>query len=535
MEIKSLIFSLGIFLLFQINTQQKTTIYIIGDSTAANKEEKAYPETGWGMELASFFDQSIVVDNRALNGRSTKSFINEKRWEAVLGSLKKGDYVLIQFGHNDEKIDKPEVGTSLTAYQANLLRFVKETQAKKAYPILLTPIMRRSFQNGVFKDTHAGYPAVVRKLADSLHVPLIDMHQKTEKLIVGLGELESIKLFNHVDSGHVHYPTGKKDNTHLSPYGAKIIAGLVVEGIMDAKLKLATYDIVVAADGSGTYKTVQEAINSVPDFRKVTTTIFIKNGVYKEKLNLPTTKQFIKMIGESVEKTILTFDDWAQKKNAFGEEKGTSGSASFYIYGNSFSAENITFQNTAGPVGQAVALFVAGDKAKFVNCRMLGFQDTLYTYGYASRQYYYQCYIEGTVDFIFGSSTAVFDKCEIFCKKAGYITASSSPDSAKYGYVFMNSKITGNAAEDSFYLGRPWRPYAKSVFINCELGKMIKPEGWHNWAKETNEKTAFYAEYGSKGPGANAKARVKWAHQLDEVTLKEYTLEKIFNGWNPKE
>lgn len=295
------------------------------------------------------------------------------------------------------------------------------------------------------------------------------------------------------------------------------------------------YDIIVAADGSGTYKTVQEAINAVPDFRKVTTTIFIKKGIYKEKLNLPTTKQFIKIIGESVTETILTYDDWAQKKNAFGEEKGTSGSSSFYIYGNSFTAENITFQNTAGPVGQAVALFVAGDKAKFINCRMLGFQDTLYTYGYASRQYYYKCYIEGTVDFIFGSSTAVFDECEIFCKKGGYITASSSPDTSKYGYVIINSKITGDALENSYFLGRPWRPYAKSVFINCDLGKMIKPEGWNNWGKETNEKTAFYAEYKSKGPGANAKSRVPWSHQLDDITVKEYTLEKIFGNWNPKE
>jgi pectinesterase len=296
-----------------------------------------------------------------------------------------------------------------------------------------------------------------------------------------------------------------------------------------------TYDFVVAADGSGNFKTVQEAINAVPDFRKTTTTIFIKNGTYKEKLNLSTSKQMVKMIGESVEKTILTFDDWAQRKNAFGEEKGTSGSASFYIYGSQFSAENITFQNTAGPVGQAVALFVAGDKAKFTNCRMLGFQDTLYTYGYASRQYYYKCYIEGTVDFIFGSSTAVFDDCEIFCKKAGYVTASSAPDTSKYGYVFINSKIVGDAPANSYYLGRPWRPYAKTVFINCNLGKMIKAEGWDNWGKTTNEQTAFYAEYKNTGPGADPKGRVVWSHQLNETTIQEYTLAKILNGWNPKE
>ncbi|RZL43167.1 MAG: pectin esterase, partial [Pedobacter sp.] len=253
------------------------------------------------------------------------------------------------------------------------------------------------------------------------------------------------------------------------------------------------------------------------------------------KLNLSASKKLVKMIGESVEKTILTFDDWAQKKNAFGEEKGTSGSASFYIYGEGFSAENITFQNTAGPVGQAVALFVAGDKARFTNCKMLGFQDTLYTYGYGSRQYYYKCYIEGTVDFIFGSSTAVFDDCEIFCKKGGYVTASSSPDTAKYGYVFINSKIVGDAPENSYFLGRPWRPFAKAVFINCNLGKMIKPAGWDNWGKASNEQTAFYAEYNSSGPGANAKSRVPWSHQLIEKDLQEYSLAKIFNGWNPNE
>jgi pectinesterase len=295
------------------------------------------------------------------------------------------------------------------------------------------------------------------------------------------------------------------------------------------------YDFIVAQDGTGNFRTVQEAINAVPDFRKLTTTIYIKNGIYKEKLNLSASKQMIKLIGESVDKTILTYDDWAQKKNTFGEEKGTSGSSSFYIYGTQFTAENITFQNTAGPVGQAVALFVAGDKAKFINCKILGFQDTLYTYGYGSRQYFYKCYIEGTVDFIFGSATAVFDECEIFCKKGGYVTASSSPDTSRYGYVFLNSKITGDAPKNSFYLGRPWRPYAKAVFINCYLGDIVKPEGWYNWGKKSNEQTAFYAEYKSTGPGANPKLRVPWSHQLDQNIIKKYNLLDILNGWDPKQ
>jgi lysophospholipase L1-like esterase len=241
MLIKNII--LIISLIFFSFTMQKNpiTVYIIGDSTAANKSPKAFPETGWGMELASFFDQEIKVDNRALNGRSTKSFSNEKHWEKVLTTLKAGDYVLIEFGHNDEKVDKPEVGTSLEEFKINLIKYVKETQAKQAMPILMTPIMRRSFKNGVFMDSHKGYPEVIRKLADSLHIPLIDMHRKTEKLILELGDQPSIKLFNHVDSGHVNYPAGKKDDTHLSPYGAKIVAGLVADGIKESKVGLAKH------------------------------------------------------------------------------------------------------------------------------------------------------------------------------------------------------------------------------------------------------------------------------------------------------
>jgi len=290
--------------------------------------------------------------------------------------------------------------------------------------------------------------------------------------------------------------------------------------------------VTVAQDGSGNYRTVQEALNSVPDFRKVTTIIFIKNGVYKEKLNLSASKKMVKLLGESVEKTILTFDDFAQKKNRFGEEMGTSGSSSFYIYGDDFTAENITFENSAGPVGQAVALWVASDKAHFINCRMLGFQDTLYTFGRGARQYYEQCYIEGTVDFIFGSATAIFKDCTIFCKSQGYITAASTPDTVKYGYVFMNCKISG-AAEKTAYLGRPWRPNAKTVFINCELSEVIRPEGWNNWGKESNEKTVFYAEYQNKGAGAQPEKRVSWSHQLTDAQAKNYTLNNIFGDWIP--
>lgn len=219
--------------------QKQTTLYIIGDSTAANKATDKFPETGWGMELQSFFNDEVKVDNRALNGRSTKSFRAEKRWQPILENLKAGDYVLIEFGHNDEKIDKPNVGVSLADFKINLVNYVNETRSKKAIPVLLTPISRRSFKNGILTDTHGGYPGVTRQVADSLKVPLIDMLAKTEKLLTDLGDEGSVKLFLHVDSGHVNYPKGKKDDTHLSPFGAKEIAGLVAKGIQENKLSIA--------------------------------------------------------------------------------------------------------------------------------------------------------------------------------------------------------------------------------------------------------------------------------------------------------
>lgn len=293
-------------------------------------------------------------------------------------------------------------------------------------------------------------------------------------------------------------------------------------------------DYIVAKDETGNFKTVQEAINAVPDFRNKQTVIFIKKGTYKEKLILAGSKKNVKFIGEDLRETILTYDDFSQKKNAFGEEKGTSGSSSFYIYGEGFSAENLTFENSAGPVGQAVAVWAGGDKSTFTNCRFLGFQDTLYTYGGNNRQYYKNCYIEGTVDYIFGAATAWFENCTLFCKKAGYISAASTADTTKFGHVFNKCKIIGDAPNNSFYLGRPWRPYAKAAFLNCELSAVIKPEGWNNWGKESNEKTAYYTEYNNSGAGSKSNSRVKWAHQITQQEFELYTLENVFRGWIPE-
>lgn len=294
------------------------------------------------------------------------------------------------------------------------------------------------------------------------------------------------------------------------------------------------YHFVVVADGTGDFRTVQEAINAVPDFRKNETRIFIKKGTYKEKLLLAGSKTNVVFIGDDRDQTILTFDDFASKKNRFGEEIGTTGSTSFYVFGDGFRAENITFENSSSPVGQAVAVRVDGDQIAFINCRFSGFQDTLYPHGEKSHQYYRDCIIEGTVDFIFGWSTAVFDRCNIVCKDHGFITAPSTNEGTPFGFVFLDCNITGNAPEASYYLGRPWRPFGKSAFLRCELGNLIKPEGWHNWDKPDAEKTTFFAEYKNTWSETSINQRVTWSHQLTDEEAATFTPENILGDWVTK-
>lgn len=295
------------------------------------------------------------------------------------------------------------------------------------------------------------------------------------------------------------------------------------------------YDIVVDVKGTGDFTTVQAAINSVVFLKTIETKIYIKNGIYKEKLELPQNKNNITLVGESKESVILTYDDYASKKNSAGLDIGTSGSASFIIAGSSFKAENITFENSSGNVGQAVAVRIDGDKVIFNNCKFLGFQDTLYPRGSGSRQYYKNCYIEGATDFIFGASTAIFDQCEIFAKKGGYyITAANTPQANPYGFVFLNCKLTTDSGTNTYFLGRPWGNYARTVYIKCEMGSHIKPEGWNNWGKTEAEATTFYGEYQSTGLGGSTASRVSWSHLLTaEQYAADYTMAKIFKDWIP--
>lgn len=254
--------------------------------------------------------------------------------------------------------------------------------------------------------------------------------------------------------------------------------------------------------------------------------------MYREKL--PASKTNITFIGEDRDQTILTYDDYASKFDSVAQKNfGTRNSASFTINASGFTARNFTFANAAGPVGQAVAVVANATHLQFINCRSLGYQDTLYASADGAIQYYRDCYIEGTVDFIFGSSTALFDSCTIFCKRGGYVTAASTPAGRSFGYVFRWCRITGDAPPASYMLGHPWRPAAQTVFIDCTVGSLIKPEGWFNWGKPENEKTAYYAEYHNKGQGADTSRRVPWSHQLTDQQASTYTTNAILDGWDP--
>ena len=283
--------------------------------------------------------------------------------------------------------------------------------------------------------------------------------------------------------------------------------------------------ITVSQDGSGDFTTIQTAIDAAKAFPDMRVTIFIKNGIYREKVTVPSCNTRLSLIGESMTGTIITWDDHFKKM-----ERGRN--STFYTWtlkveADDFMAENLTIENNAGPVGQAVALHVEGDRCLFRNCRIVGNQDTLYAAGNDSRQYFQECTIEGTTDFIFGAATALFEECILRSKSNSYITAASTPDGKSYGYVFLRCRLTADEGVTQVYLGRPWRDFARTVFLQCEMGSHIVPEGWSNWSGTARDKTVFYAEYRNTGLGAASAGRIPWSRQLTKREARSYTPEKI--------
>ena len=303
-----------------------------------------------------------------------------------------------------------------------------------------------------------------------------------------------------------------------------LLSTLFISITTQAEIK---YKITVAQDGSGDYTSIQEAIDATKSFPPKRITIYIKNGIYNEKVKVPEWNNKLSLIGESKEKTIITYNDFFEKINR--GRNSTFFTYTLKVEADDFYAENLTIQNASGPVGQAVALHVEGNRCKFVNCNIIGNQDTLYAAGQNSLQYYRDCYIEGTVDFIFGAATAFFEDCTLHCKSNSYITAASTPNGKAFGYVFYRCKITADSNVTSVYLGRPWRDYAKVAYIECEMGSHINPEGWKNWSGTERDQTAYYTEYGNTGPGANTKQRVEWSHQINENEAAKYSLINVMS------
>lgn len=312
----------------------------------------------------------------------------------------------------------------------------------------------------------------------------------------------------------------------------KVLGLLLLLSVVSAAWAQERQDtIVVSRDGTGNFRTLQEAIESARAFMDYTVTIYVKNGVYKEKVIVPSWVENIDIIGEDRDKTIITYDDHANIN-----KMGTFRTYTVKVEGSDITFKNLTIENNAAQLGQAVALHTEGDRLKFINCRILGNQDTIYTGAKFTRLYFKDCYIDGTTDFIFGPSTALFEDCIIHSKRNSYVTAASTPKEAKYGYVFKHCKLTAEPGVDKVYLGRPWRPYAYTLYTECELGKHIVLAGWHNWGKQSNEETARYMEYKNTGEGANASERVAWSKQLTKKEAEAVTVDAIFrtqSDWNP--
>lgn len=331
-----------------------------------------------------------------------------------------------------------------------------------------------------------------------------------------------------------------------------------------------TSRFIVAGDGSGDYRTIQAALDAIPADADQRFTIAIRAGVYEEKLTID--KPGVRLIGEGADNTIITYHDHALKTFSNGELYHTFHSYTAIIVADDVTTEDLSFVNAAGPgaqVGQALAMYADGDRTVFRRCRFIGHQDTIFTGPLPERpidrsyfggprdglerrrlrQYYENCYIEGDVDFIFGSATAVFYRCEIFSKNRlsseeaaagavnGWITAASTPPDVRYGYVFIQCRLTGDAPPGSVYLGRPWRNDAKVCFLHCWLGAHVHAAGWHNWDKTEAEATAIFAEYNSSGPGQpQRKRRVSWARALSDEEAAEYAPNRVLSGvdgWAP--
>lgn len=534
--------------------EKPIVVVLVGDSTVTDN-------AGWGLGFKQFLSGKVALINTSQGGRSSMSYRQEGRWEKALAL--KGDYYLIQFGHNNEP-GKPGRSTDMPTFVEDMKRYVLEARAAGAMPVLVTPLTRRQWDRdkpGKIKSSLAPYAAEVRKIAAELQVPLVDLQASSIALCERLGPEKCLE-FSPSKKNDKDPSKPAVDGTHLKGKGRVLFAKLVVDDLRKAVPTLSpyllekpanenpeasenSYDAVVSVDGSGTHTTVQAAIDAAPDNGTNPFYILVKPGVYQGQIIVPKTKRYLRLIGEELDNTVMSYAlnvrESDEKTNMAWQGIG------FVVLGDDFLAEKITFRNTSGDHGQALALRVIGDRSSFVNCKILGWQDTLRLD--EGRSYLKECYIEGRVDFIYGSGTAVFESCKIHSKNGGYVTAANTPENVPYGFVFLRCKLTGDskpwegdarkydpAKPPKTYLGRPWRQFSHVAFLYCDLGGHIRAEGWHNWGKPDYEKTARYFEYKNTGKGAQTEQRAPWTRQLTDEEARLYTVENILSGkdsWKP--
>jgi pectinesterase len=544
-------------------TEHRAHIVLCGDSTVTD-------DAGWGAGFAACVGDGIKCTNLSRGGGSSSSFRDEGRWAEALAL--KPDWILIQFGHNDEpghpgRENQPEEG-----YRANISRYVDEAIAAGAHPVLVTPISRRQWgktdnDRDRIVSSLAPYAAVVRDIARAKNVLLIDLHDRSIEVYQSLTQRGCEMIATRKENG-------AWDGTHMNRAGASMFGPLVamdcrgtIPGMKDffptSKLmQLQSSErapsmgdeerpgprsgpmrpgdptpqgertITVARDGSGDFRTLQEAIAAVPDNNADRTTIRVQPGVYMGQIVVPRLKPNITFLGADRETSIISYALSVHDPVPPGVRRDLAGYG-VVIRADGFRAANLTIRQLSGDHGQAIALRIDGDRAIVRDCNLLGWQDTARLE--RGRHYLRDCYIEGRVDYIYGGATALLHNCICHTKNDGYITAASTDRNQAWGYVFLNCKLTGTGKANVF-LGRPWRPFASVTYVNCEMDESIRPIGWDNWRNPKNEATARYYEYGSTGPGANPQARAPWSHQLTETEAKEITPAKVLAGddnWDP--
>ena len=553
-------------------------VFVAGDSTAAEKRAERRPETGWAERLQGYFDTDDVrVVNLARNGRSTRTFIGEGRWASLLEEVRPGDYVLIQFGHNDQSESKPDRYTPPDAFRSNLRRFVADVREREATPVLMTPVVRRRFDDaGAFYDVHGAYPDLTRAVAEETGAPLVDMHRASEAALREVGEEASKGWFLVLAPGDApNYPAGLDDNTHFSPRGAAAMARLAAEGIRDAGLGLAehlileappSWDAVVGGeglDGVAHFATVGAALGAVPAERDGPYRVLVRDGRYREKLTVEAPD--VHLVGESRDGAVITYDDSAGSPDAAGASVGTSGSATVTVAAPGFRAETLTIENAfdypaaaaaaAGdPSGaQAVALKLGAgsDRAVLSEVAVTGYQDTFLPD--AGRAYVWRSLVSGHVDFIFGAGQVVFDDCVILSRDragkdpTGYVTAPSTLMGHPFGFLFVDSRFEkeDGVPAGSVGLGRPWHagnnPAANgsAVFIRTWMDDHVAEDGYYPISGRTAggdrvwydlEPTSRFFEWRTEGPGAHVGPR---RPQLTAEQAEWYTADHVLQGWRP--